>query len=701
MTILKQKILITTEATSEEERVWLQSFHNQKNNYIKIFEHHFRSQFSLERIREILWEAAKELSEYNFRYQLSDEGILERHLISDLEKEDFFVAEESLGDEYIWDLEAQPPFKIYISGLQHEENCFFLRGWIHRILSQEDIEGKLLNSFHKLLNVEEPQISFAENLTYDDIENKSAQHILNVFQRILGVPSLKLDDNFFDCGGHSLLAIRAIAECRDNYGILIDFNHFFQAPTARKIAKLAVYDSAISDVETCTDVRVEEHLKAPLTFVQDFLWSAYKAFDWSHIYNLPFAVRFEKHVNEAVFKVAFEDVLTRHEGLRTKFIVDNNGCVMQHVIPMNELDEYKWFWHSEESREVSLRDEATYCFDLRRELPFRIRFIDDAKSQKQVLSFLVHHMVIDEWSLNTIMDDLKVAYKSRLNNKKTEWAQPATSIIEYALHQRVNPLKPEHRDYWRKNLSGVSTGLEIPKPALSQGAGVNMTEADSVSVPLATDLYSSLLLLAKRHSGSVFTMLYSAVVMTLFKAGHKKDLVVGTSASGRFEKKYMDTVGYFTTMVAHRIPFMREASVSDFLIEVSKTIASSMPYADVPINVIQSDLGLADLEGLLFDVYIHIHSHNSLNGFLLDGADGEILYQQVPPIKDTSMFALHYEFMDNVNALGQHELTLLLTYQKNMFTSATIEQLVKDFLLNIQLLRTQGGQIEEPLASWC
>ncbi|WOS36824.1 hypothetical protein RP300_00355 [Oligella urethralis] len=95
MTILKQKILITTEATSEEERVWLQSFHNQKNNYIKIFEHHFRSQFSLERVREILWEAAKELSEYNFRYQLSDEGILERHLISDLEKEDFFVAEES------------------------------------------------------------------------------------------------------------------------------------------------------------------------------------------------------------------------------------------------------------------------------------------------------------------------------------------------------------------------------------------------------------------------------------------------------------------------------------------------------------------------------------------------------------------------------------------------------------------------------
>lgn len=60
--------------------------------------------------------------------------------------------------------------------------------------------------------------------------------------------------------------------------------------------------------------------KAPLTLAQDFLWQAYSAFDFSPIYNLPFAVEFLEEINEDVFFQAFTDIVERHAGLRTILI---------------------------------------------------------------------------------------------------------------------------------------------------------------------------------------------------------------------------------------------------------------------------------------------------------------------------------------------------------------------------------------------
>ena len=76
--------------------------------------------------------------------------------------------------------------------------------------------------------------------------------------------------------------------------------------------------------------------KAPLTLAQDFLWQAYSAFDFSPIYNLPFAVEFLEEINEDVFLQAFTDIVERHAGLRTIFN-SANGQTYQQVIPTSEL----------------------------------------------------------------------------------------------------------------------------------------------------------------------------------------------------------------------------------------------------------------------------------------------------------------------------------------------------------------------------
>jgi len=73
-----------------------------------------------------------------------------------------------------------------------------------------------------------------------------------------------------------------------------------------------------------------------------------------------------------------------------------------------------------------------------------------------------------------------------------------------------------------------------------------------------------------------------------------------------------------------------------------------MSYADIPINIIQNELGIPTEDGLLFDVYAQNHANNALNGtlFNLDGAN--IRYRQILPDKNESLFGLHFEIMEDV-----------------------------------------------------
>ncbi len=194
-------------------------------------------------------------------------------------------------------------------------------------------------------------------------QNYVSEIILEEFRNTLAEPEMSQHDDFFDFGGHSLLATRIIGNLLNKHGIEIQFNDFFKSPSAADLAQYALVKSAKTEKTTLQSVD-----QAPLTLAQDFLWQAYSAFDFSPIYNLPFAVEFLEEINEDVFFQAFTDIVERHAGLRTIFN-SANGQTYQQVIPTSELQQFKWFWNSAESKDATLASEASYKFDLTRELP--------------------------------------------------------------------------------------------------------------------------------------------------------------------------------------------------------------------------------------------------------------------------------------------------------------------------------------------
>ncbi|WP_312049300.1 condensation domain-containing protein [Acinetobacter courvalinii] len=578
-----------------------------------------------------------------------------------------------------WNAETHPPF---FTRLVETDQDYFLILVLHPILDQSyqttDFIQAIQDRYQQYSANHMPlllrEIDIPNHLDVSPIKASEqskqidiSEIILEEFRNTLAEPEMNHHDDFFDFGGHSLLATRIIGNLLNKHGIEIQFNDFFKSPSAADLAHYALVKSTKTAKTTLQ--RVE---KAPLTLAQDFLWQAYSAFNFSPIYNLPFAVEFLEEINEDIFFQAFTDIVERHAGLRTIFNRDN-GQTYQQVVPITELQQFKWFWNSAESKDATLASEAAYQFDLTRELPLRIRLIRNAQG-RQTLSFLVHHMVIDEWSLNTIMADLAHAYLARSNAQAPNWTASAQSILDFSLRQQKQGINQEHLNYWTKLLTGATKGLHLPVSQNELNAEQEKPPVQWLELKFAPEMYEKLLAFSRQHSSSIFAVLYTAIANALQQQGDLKDIVIGTSASGRTDPEFFDTVGYFTTMVAHRTQFSPSDSFQSLLHNISTMINTSMAYADIPINHIQNALGMSTDEGLLFDVFIHIHSNNALNGALKTPQGQDLPYRQILPERDESMFGLHFEIMENVID-GQHQLSMIITYQAHRFPTATVKSI--------------------------
>ncbi|MCZ7853934.1 condensation domain-containing protein [Agrobacterium salinitolerans] len=497
--------------------------------------------------------------------------------------------------------------------------------------------------------------------------------ILAEFREALVSPEMGPDDDFFDFGGHSLIATRIIGRLLSNHGIELRFNDLFSYPTAASLARQA------TRLETAAPAQAQAtasgSLTAPLSLAQMSLWKAYAAFGFGEIFNIPFALDFLDPVDENAFECAFLDIIERHPGLRTHFYVEED-TVLQKIVPMHDLPGYKWFWTSEESQGVDRHAEAGWRFDLARELPMRLRFLRDAQTGRQVLSFLFHHIVLDEWSVNLMMDELTEAYRARAAGKAPVFATRPAPFHEFARKQVASGVNAGHLAYWTDMLRDAPKGLTLKEQGGTPHAA-SQDEAPAggwIEFKLEKHVSDGLYAIAKQNSASLFNVVYAAIAASLRHLGGLSDLVVGTSASGRTDSGYFDTIGYFTTVVAHRVRFGETMTVGDLISSVKNTINGSLEHSEIPIDLVEEALGMTPGRDHLFEVFIQIHAKNKLNGTLA-GPDGKpVEFRQIDPDKHESMLGLQFEVMEETIG-GERSIRVLMSYRSDRYGPDDVERL--------------------------
>ncbi|WP_156745469.1 non-ribosomal peptide synthetase, partial [Mycobacterium sp. 1165178.9] len=421
--------------------------------------------------------------------------------------------------------------------------------------------------------------------------------LAGIYADVLGVDRVGVHDSFFDLGGDSLSAMRAVAAINKSAGGDISVRTLFESPTVAQLA-LRLGDAA-GGLEPL--VAVQRPAVVPLSFAQNRLWFIDQLQGPSAVYNMAVALRLSGRLDAGALGEALADVVDRHESLRTLFPAVK-GIPRQVVIPMPETD-FGWQrvdatgWSADRLREA-IAETTQRAFDLESEIPLRARLFHIA-DEEHVLVAVVHHIAADGLSITPLVGDLGVAYASRCAGRAPSWAPLRVQYVDYTLWQReqLGDLQdPQSRiggqlAYWEDALAGMPERIQLPTdrpyPAIADYRGA------SVEVAWPTQLQQRIARTAREHDATGFMVIQAGLAVLLANLSGSVDVAVGFPIAGRRDPALDPLVGFFVNTLVLRVDLSDDPTVAEVLAHVRQRSLAAYEHQDVPFEVLVERLNPA------------------------------------------------------------------------------------------------------------
>ncbi|MFC8955190.1 condensation domain-containing protein [Streptomyces sp. NPDC057101] len=334
--------------------------------------------------------------------------------------------------------------------------------------------------------------------------------------------------------------------------------------------------------------------RIPLSYNQEFL----RAFDkgetdgaFGHRHTLVCGWRVSGAIDLTALRQALDDVVDRHEVLRTALLNDEEGGhqVVRAPSPVT-LEIRDLNADGEVSREVRA-EEFLNELDARpfnvRELPHLRAALGRFDSTDAVLVLATHHTSTDAWSLQVVMRDLATAYAARVEGRPAQMTEVAQyqEFARWQQHTAGSGRIDTARAYWRERLAGSEiTGITSDRPRdenLASAYGVYRFVFDA-------DLSSNVIEFAKATRSTPFMVMAAAYSALLRERTGATDIVFPTFSSGRYEERFTDSVGPFFNFVPIHIDTTGCTTLGDVLDEARTACVGAYQH-EIPFARIAED----------------------------------------------------------------------------------------------------------------
>ncbi|NTX35800.1 amino acid adenylation domain-containing protein, partial [Myxococcus sp. CA033] len=451
------------------------------------------------------------------------------------------------------------------------------------LLTGEELEQVLLSFNSKALPTPAQSGSV---LRYIAPRSRTEEQLARLFEQVLDVAHVGVEDSFFALGGHSLLATQIVSRIHSVLGVELPLRVLFESPTVAQLARRLESSTHAVERHSPPLQPVSRSGELPLSFAQQRLWFLDKLEPDSPFYNMPVGLRLEGTLDVPALEHAFTELVRRHEVLRTTFregplqIIHPAAPVPLLRVDLSALpgDEGE-----AEARRLA-REEARRPFDLTRGPLLRATLLRLSES-RHVLLLTLHHIVSDGWSVDVLVRESAALYAAFRAGHDSPLPELSIQYADYAAWQR-GWLQGEALDaqlsWWREHLQGAPRFLELPtdfpRPAIQGFQGATLTR----TLPRA--LATALQALSRREGTTLFMALLAGFDLVLSRYSGQADLVVGTDIANRNRVETEGLIGFFVNQLALRARTTPGMTFRELLAQVRDVTLGAHSHQDLPFE---------------------------------------------------------------------------------------------------------------------
>jgi amino acid adenylation domain-containing protein len=501
--------------------------------------------------------------------------------------------------------------------------------------------------------------------------NPTEEMLVGIWVKILGIEQVGIHDNFFELGGHSLLATQVISQVRKAFGLEIPLRNLFASPTIAELAKHI--DKAKPKLNSVPSlVPVDRNQELPLSFSQQRLWFLHQLDPDSTAYNGSDLVRLQGTLNVVALEESINEIVRRHEVLRTCFAVVEGRPIQKIIyelripLPIVDLQHLQIIQREQEVQRLEAEN-AQQPFDLTQAPLLRLLLLR-LSAEEHILLVTMHHIISDAWSAGVFISEVSALYEAFSHGKPYQLPELPIQYADYTVWQQ-QWLQGEKLDtqltYWKQQLENAKTILELPtdKPRTQLQTSLGKKYSFTLSPTLSNNLKS----LSQQEGVTLFMTLLAAFKTLLYHYTKQEDILVGSPIANRNRSEIEGLIGFFVNTLVLRTNLSSNPSFKDLLQRVRETALGAYAHQDLPFEKLVAELQLERTlnHSPLFQVW-----------FVLQNA----------PKSSLELEGLNLSILESESGMVRHDLKLQLAetpeglqgffeYKTDLFHATTINRM--------------------------
>jgi amino acid adenylation domain-containing protein len=414
----------------------------------------------------------------------------------------------------------------------------------------------------------------------------------------------------------------------------------------------------------------------PLSFAQQRLWFLDQLEPGSSAYNIVATHRLIGPLDVVALEQGFNEVVRRHESLRTTVsVIDNEprqivAPAISIPLAVVDLGGLPMAEQEVEAQRV-INQIGHQPFDLTRGPLIRTTLLR-LRHTEHILIVTVHHMVSDAWSMNILFRELSHFYASFCRGESSSLPELAVQYGDFAVWQREwlqGQVLEAQLAYWRQHLKDSPAVLTLPADYPRPPVQTFRGELQSLQLP--SKLCESLQALSRQENTTLFMVLLTAFKLLVYRYTRQEGVVIGIPVAGRNHTEVEGLIGFFISTLVLYTPFTDQDTFRELLAREREIELGAYDHQDIPfeklVEELQPERSLSHTP--LFQIFFNMTSAER-HRLELEG----LTVEPIPPAEPESKFDMTLY----VNHVGG-EIRSRLVYNADLFSAERMAELLAQY----------------------